>query len=298
MLPWLLCAALAAAVLILCVRLLLLHRAMDELRAQLPELLGEDTNVLLGISSRDKHARALAAALNRELRELRRLRWKYMSGDRELKEAVTNISHDLRTPLTAICGYLELLEREDKSEAAARYLEYIGERAEAMRRLTEELFCYSVIISPESAPELERADLRAVLETSLAGAYPKFIESGITPEVDMPDAPVYCMINEAAASRVFGNILSNAVKYSSGDLTVRLTPEGEAEFSNSAPGLDEVQVGRLFERFFTVEAARGSTGLGLSIARTLMEKMGGTVSARLSGGKLVLHLNFRSAQRV
>lgn len=298
MLPWLLCAVLAAAVLILCVRLLLLHRAMDELRAQLPELLGEDTNVLLGISSRDKHARALAAALNRELRELRRLRWKYMSGDRELKEAVTNISHDLRTPLTAICGYLELLEREDKSEAAARYLEYIGERAEAMRRLTEELFCYSVIISPESAPELERADLRAVLETSLAGAYPKFIESGITPEVDMPDAPVYCMINEAAASRVFGNILSNAVKYSSGDLTVRLTSEGEAEFSNSAPGLDEVQVGRLFERFFTVEAARGSTGLGLSIARTLMEQMGGTVSARLSGGKLVLHLNFRSAQRV
>ena len=120
MLPWLLCAALAAAVLILCVRLLLLHRAMDELRAQLPDLLGEDTNVLLGISSRDKHARALAAALNRELRELRRLRWKYMSGDRELKEAVTNISHDLRTPLTAICGYLELLEREDKSEAAER----------------------------------------------------------------------------------------------------------------------------------------------------------------------------------
>ena len=295
MLPWLLCAALAAAVLILCVRLWLLHRAMDELRAQLPELMGEDTNVLLGISSRDKHARALAAALNRELRELRRLRWKYMSGDRELKEAVTNISHDLRTPLTAICGYLELLEREDKSEAAARYLEYIGERAEAMRRLTEELFCYSVILAPESAPELERGDLRAVLEKSLAGAYPKLMERGIAPEVDMPDAPVYCIMNDAAASRVFGNVLSNAVKYSSGDLAVRLTADGEAEFANTAPGLDDVQVGRLFERFFTVEAARGSTGLGLSIARTLMEQMGGSVSAHLSGGKLVLRLSFRRA---
>ena len=295
MLPWLLCAALAAAVLILCVRLWLLHRAMDELRAQLPELLGEDTNVLLGISSRDKHARALAAALNRELRELRRLRCKYMSGDRELKEAVTNISHDLRTPLTAICGYLELLEREDKSEAAARYLEYIGERAEAMRRLTEELFCYSVILAPESAPELERGDLRAVLEKSLAGAYPTLMERGIAPEVDMPDAPVYCIMNDAAASRVFGNVLSNAVKYSSGDLAVRLTADGEAEFANTAPGLDDVQVGRLFERFFTVEAARGSTGLGLSIARTLMEQMGGSVSAHLSGGKLVLRLSFRRA---
>ena len=218
--------------------------------------------------------------------------------DEELKEAVTNISHDLRTPLTAICGYLELLEREDKSEAAARYLEYIGERAEAMRRLTEELFCYSVILAPESAPELERGDLRAVLEKSLAGAYPKLMERGITPEVDMPDEPVYCMMNEAAASRVFGNVLSNAVKYSSGDLAVRLTADGTAEFANTAPGLDDVQVGRLFERFFTVEAARGSTGLGLSIARTLMEQMGGTVSARLSGGKLVLRLNFRSAQRV
>ena len=277
MLPWLLCAALAAAVLILCVRLWLLHRAMDELRAQLPELLGEDTNVLLGISSRDKHARALAAALNRELRELRRLRWKYMSGDRELRAAVTNISRDLRPPLTA------------------RYREYIGERAEAMRRLTEELFCYSVILAPESAPELERGDLRAVLEKSLAGAYPKLMERGIAPEVDMPDAPVYCMMNEAAASRVFGNVLSNAVKYSSGDLAVRLTADGTAEFANTAPVLVDVQVGRLFERFFTVEAARGSTGLGLSIARTLMEQMGGTVFARLSGGKLVLRLNFRRA---
>mgnify|MGYP000656467146 CR=1 FL=1 len=171
MLPWLLCAALAAAVLILCLRLWLLHRAMDELRAQLPDLMGEDTNVLLGISSRDKHARALAAALNRELRELRRLRWKYMSGDRELKEAVTNISHDLRTPLTAICGYLELLEREDKSEAAEKYLAYIGERAEAMRRLTEELFCYSVVLSPDS----ERRRGPETCARRWSGAWPVFI---------------------------------------------------------------------------------------------------------------------------
>lgn len=292
MLPWLLCAALAAAVLILCLRLWLLHRAMDELRAQLPDLLGEDTNVLLGISSRDKHARALAAALNRELRELRRLRWKYMSGDRELKEAVTNISHDLRTPLTAICGYLELLEREDKSEAAEKYLAYIGERAEAMRRLTEELFCYSVVLSPDSEPETGPGDLRAALERSLAGFYPALTERGITPEVALPDGPVICLLNEDDVSRVFGNVLSNALRYSAGDLSVRLTPEGAVEFENSAPGLDEVQVGRLFDRFFTVEAARGGTGLGLAIARMLMEQMGGYVSAELRGGRLCIRAVF------
>ena len=292
MLPWLLCAALAAAVLILCLRLWLLHRAMDELRAQLPDLMGEDTNVLLGISSRDKHARALAAALNRELRELRRLRWKYMSGDRELKEAVTNISHDLRTPLTAICGYLELLEREDRSEAVEKYLAYIGERAEAMRRLTEELFCYSVVLSPDSEPETGPGDLRAALERSLAGFYPALTERGITPEVALPDGPVICLLNEDAVSRVFGNVLSNALRYSAGDLSVRLTPEGAVEFENSAPGLDEVQVGRLFDRFFTVEAARGGTGLGLAIARVLMEQMGGCVSAELRGGRLCIRAVF------
>lgn len=105
-----------------------------------------------------------------------------MSGDRELKEAVTNISHDLRTPLTAICGYLELLEHEDKSEAAEKYLAYIGERAEAMRRLTEELFCYSVVLSPDSEPETGPGDLRAALERSLAGFYPALTERGITPD--------------------------------------------------------------------------------------------------------------------
>ncbi|MFR5781507.1 MAG: sensor histidine kinase [Oscillospiraceae bacterium] len=291
MLPWLLCAALAAAVLILCLRLWLLHRAMDELRAQLPDLMGEDTNVLLGISSRDKHARALAAALNRELRELRRLRWKYMSGDRELKEAVTNISHDLRTPLTAICGYLELLEREDKSEAA----ESISSTSASGRSDAAAdggLFCYSVILAPESAPEQERGDLRAVLEKSLAGAYPKLMERGIAPEVDMPDAPVYCMMNEAAASRVFGNVLSNAVKYSSGDLAVRLTADGEAEFANTAPGLDDAG-GAALRALLHRGGRPRSTGLGLPFERSWNRWR--YCFVRLSGGKLVLRLSFRRA---
>ena len=108
----------------------------------------------------------------------------------------------------------------------------------------------------------------------------------------LPDGPVICLLNEDAVSRVFGNVLSNALRYSAGDLSVRLTPEGAVEFENSAPGLDEVQVGRLFDRFFTVEAARGGTGLGLAIARVLMEQMGGCVSAELRGGRLCIRAVF------
>ena len=138
MLPWLLCGALAAIVLILCARLRLLQKSLDEIAAQLGERLGSDTNNPIFLSARDPHARKLAGALNVQLKELRRLRQRYENGDRELKEAVTNVSHDLRTPLTAICGYLELLDRGDKTPDQARYLSLISDRAEAMRQLTEE----------------------------------------------------------------------------------------------------------------------------------------------------------------
>lgn len=292
MLPWLLCGALFLLLIAVCFRLWSLRRALGELAGQLSCVLSEDTNVLLGLSTRDRYARKLAAELNRELAGLRRMRWRYLSGDRELKEAVTNISHDLRTPLTAICGYLELLEREDKSEAVRRYLGYIGERAETMRRLTEELFCYSVILSPESAPELMPGDLRAVLESGLAGAAPSFMARGIEPELELPDAPVPCLMDEAAASRVVGNLLSNAVRYSGGDLIIRLSENAVLSFENSAPELDEVSLGKLFDRFYTVEAARGSTGLGLSIARALMEQMHGSVAAELHEGRLCITLRF------
>lgn len=173
MLPWLLCGAIFLLLLIVCLRLWSLRRALGELAGQLSYVLSEDTNVRLSLSTRDRYARKLAAELSRELSELRRLRWKYQSGDRELKEAVTNISHDLRTPLTAVCGYLELLEREDKSEAVERYLACIGERAEAMRRLTEELFCYSVVLSPETARSSCAATCAPLWSPALPGPSPR-----------------------------------------------------------------------------------------------------------------------------
>lgn len=292
MLPWVLCGVLAAAVLVLAVKILLLQKSMDEIREQLGERLSQDTNNLLFLSTRDRHARHLAAELNGQLRLLRKQRRQYQTGDRELKEAVTNISHDLRTPLTAICGYLDLLEQEDKSEAVTRYLAFIENRVQAMKQLTEELFRYSVILSTEDL-EMEEVCLNAALEESLAGFYAALTERGITPTVQMPEERVVRRLNQAALSRVFGNILSNALKYSDGDLDVALLDGGEVIFTNAASRLDEVQVGRLFDRFFSVEAARDSTGLGLAIAKTLVERMGGTIAAGYCAGRLMIRICFK-----
>ena len=144
------------------------------------ERLSTDTNVLISISGRDKHARKLTDDLNRHLRLLCEQRRRFQSGDRELKEAVTNISHDLRTPLTTIFGYLDLPEREDLSPETARYLALIANRVEAMKQLTEELFRYSVVVSAGKVV-LAAVDMVSVLEESIAGFYGPLKERGIEP---------------------------------------------------------------------------------------------------------------------
>ena len=286
----LLCGALALTVLALLCKLLLIYRSLDEIARELSERLEQDSNNLLFLPSRDRRLRRAASALNAQLRRLRAQRWRYQSGDQELKEAVTNISHDLRTPLTAICGYLELLEREP--ESLPRYLPLLTGRAQAMKLLTEELFRYSVILSAEGELRPERVCLNSALEESLAAFYAALCQRGVTPEISLCGEKVFRLLDREALSRVFGNILSNAVKYSGGDLEVRLRESGEVLFANAAPGLDEIQAGRLFDRFFTLEAARNSTGLGLAIAKSLVERMGGTIEARCEGGRLEIRVRF------
>lgn len=292
MLPCLGGALLSGIAVMLCIRLVLIRKDLKKLVLSLEECLAEDTNTLLSTASRDRTVRFLASRLNGQLSLLRQQRRRYQDGDRELKEAITNLSHDLRTPLTAACGYLELLEDEEMSDSAKRYLSYIEKQTEAMRRLTQELFSYSTILSEETQLSLEPVELKGALEESLASFYAAFTQRGLTPEIRMPEGPVWRRADPNALARVLGNLMGNALKYSGGDLTILLEETGRITFSNRAPGLDEVQAGRLFDRFFTVENAKNSTGLGLSIAKELTERMGGAVSARYEDGWLYVVLSF------
>jgi signal transduction histidine kinase len=209
-----------------------------------------------------------------------------------LKEAVTNISHDLRTPLTAICGYLDLLNKEEKSEEVERYLSIIKNRTEALKRLTEELFRYSYISSTSNNIVLENTDINSILEDSISAYYAALKNSGIIPDITIPEQKIRRRLDRSALSRVFGNIINNAIKYSKGDLIILLKETGEIVFTNTSPLLDEVQVGKLFDRFYTVESANKSTGLGLSISKTLVEQMNGTITAIYVDSKLSIHIKF------
>ena len=268
-----------------------LRKSAQEISEAFRDRLTADTNTLIDVSTRDPDMRKLAADINVQLRLLRQQRHKYLTGDRELKEAVTNISHDLRTPLTAICGYLDLLEKEEKSDNTTRYLSLIRNRVDAMKQLTEELFRYSVILSTRELV-LESVCVNGILEESIAAFYGALTSRGIRPEIRITESRIERQLNREALGRVFSNILNNALKYSDGDLAITLRDNGEIIFSNTASRLNEVQVGKLFDRFFTVEAARNSNGLGLAISKTLVEQMGGTIQAKLEEGRLYICIYF------
>ncbi len=292
MLPWILCGILTAVNLLLIVKILFLKKGIAEVCNEFKEHLSADTNTLISVSVGDPQVRKLAAEINTQLRLLRQERRRFQNGDRELKEAVTNISHDLRTPLTAICGYLDLLERENNSETVRRYLSQIEERTQVMKSLTEELFRYSVIrvIRSEEALSPEKLDLCRVLQDNLLSFYGVIQEKAIVPKISLPEQPVWRTLDKGALNRIFSNIINNAVKYSDGDLAVELTPEGTITFSNLAKSLSSVEVGRLFDRFYTVESGRNSTGLGLSIARILTEKCGGEITAEYEAERLSIKI--------
>lgn len=322
------CVILAVIIIILSVRFYLFQRSMQEITDGLEEIIDRklDTNTLLTVSTRERHICRLAGQLNKQLRLLRKEHLRYENGDRELKEAITNISHDLRTPLTSINGYLDLLQKEltqqhprealqtlnsghtpngdrENASKALRYLEIIRNRTEAMKQLTEELFRYSIVLSDREENPVSLS-LNRVLEESLIAFCGDLEQREITPDISMPEQPVLRTLDEASLTRVFSNIISNAVKYSDGDLHVKLTAEGTVTFSNRASGLTPVTTAKLFDRFFTVETVNmpenfksesmqeHSTGLGLSIARLLTERMGGSIGAEYKDGELHITVRF------
>ncbi len=270
----------------------MLKSDLYNLTKQIEKKLNCDTNVSLYVSGRDKQLCTMTAKLNKQLDLLRKQQLQYQHGNIELKKAVTNISHDLRTPLTAIYSYIYLMRKSDDISEIKKYLDIIEGRAETMKQLTEELFRYSVIVSGDNETVTEDVFVNQVLAESISSFYPVLIEKGITPQIHLTDARIVRNVNCSELARVFSNLLNNAVKYSDGDLEITLSDTGEITFTNTAKDLSTVEVEQLFDRFYTVEVARNSTGLGLSIARTLVERMGGTIAADYSDSRLTIRIDF------
>ena len=292
------CILLAIALVLAVIKIVLLRRGFDELTDNIEDQVSGKTQIPVTLSTSDPHARKAAETINRELKNLDRERNAYLDGNRKVAEAVTGISHDIRTPLTAINSYLDLMADEKDEALKAQYLERIKSRTLSLSDLADELFKYSTSTDPERYPvqtesiASEPIDICRVLEECMLSFYAGFKKRGIEPDIEIPDEPVFVLCDKKSANRIFENIIGNAIKYANNDLKVKLDPKGQVIFSNPAPDLTPVSAAKLFDRYFTVNEGHASTGLGFSIAKELITRNNGTIEADLKDGILMITVSF------
>ena len=288
------CIVLAVTVIVLLVKVVLLERAFKEIGDQVKDHMDGTNSSIFQLSTSNKEARKLANDLNGALQELHAERVFLKDGDKRMKENVTAISHDLRTPLTAINSYVDLLENETDDAKRKEYLERIKDRTSELKDMTGELFKYSVSSDTQYDSQLsnEDLDLKSIIENSLISFYKEFTSKGIDPQTEFPSGKVIINSNRKILMRIFDNVFSNVAKYAT-SLSVKLSDDGVVTVSNDAPDLTPVQVSKLFDKYYTVTDGTNSTGLGLSIAKDLVGRVGGSISAGLSDGMLTITIRFR-----
>lgn len=275
---------------LLIVKVFLIKKTIREIEKFFTYILESDTNNIVTISSLDKDIKNLSINLNKNLMELRKQKLQYKNGNQELKKIITNISHDLRTPLTVINGYIDLLQKENKNVEQERYIKIIKEKIYELQELTEQLFGFSKTVDVDLEVKKEECCLNDILEESLANYYNQFKEKNIIPKISISNKKINKMVNKIAIIRIFENILSNVLKYSNGNFEVILNDDGIITFSNKANSLDAITVQKIFDRYFTVENAKESTGIGLAIAKQLIEQNRGKITAEYVNGYLIIKL--------
>ena len=266
----------------LLLKLFLIKKSIIEIEKNFTKILESDTNNIISISSSDKDIKNLTINLNDNLIELRKQKLKYKNGNQELKKIVTNISHDLRTPLTALKGYIDLINKEKLSISQKKYLKIIQKKSDELNELTGQLFEFSKIIDTlEKNINLSKDEccINEILEETLLSFYNIFKEKNIFPTINISNKKLYKKVNKISIVRIFENILSNVSKYSNGDFEVEMDDNGIITFSNKANSLDATSVQKIFDRYFSVENAKESTGIGLSIAKQLVEMNDGEIYA-------------------
>lgn len=264
-------------------RFLILKKDLKKIYDQLDFINKKDTNITVVSFSRCKELLKLLEVINQHLLILKSQEAKFIHEEKELKNVIQNISHDLRTPITSILGYCQLMQKKGSlGEVEKNYVSIIDERLNTLKQLIENLFSYSLVYDHEVALDMKKENINLILEDSIAFFYEDFVSNNIQPKIYIPSKKIEKNVDKLILKRIFMNLLSNIVKYGHGECIITLTEE-KIMFQNQTDIIDQIDIGKIFDRFFTIKRARndGSMGIGLTITKTLIEKMGGSVEASL-----------------
>ncbi|OAA94228.1 MULTISPECIES: sensor histidine kinase [Clostridium] len=258
-----------------------------------------DTNQKVTLSFQNRSFQNLALEINKNIDKKQQTEVKYKHMDMELRQAIANISHDLRTPLTSIIGYIQLIKSDDLSkDEKNEYMDIILNRAKSLKMLISGFFDLSRLEANEYAFELESISLSNILCELIASFYNDFTNKEIEPLIEIDENAPEIIGDENAVRRVFSNLIQNALKHGDKFISVSLKKDGNyivTTFANNANNLNSDDIDHLFERFFTGDRTRTgkNTGLGLAITKALVEQMGHSITANFKDNKLSIIIKWK-----
>lgn len=292
---------LVVIVILIFARLLSLKHQLKQMTVQLGDYNQRKTDKKINIALIDDELEDLAVETNRLIDTILYLKASKRRTENELKQAVANMSHDLRTPLTSILGYIQMAESDDVTDDEKReYLAIAKKRAKRLETLLNDFFELSVIESMDYQLKSERINLKGLTVDILMSFFDRFKDKNIEPIINISDDDIFITSDQSAVTRVIENLIINAVTHSTGNITISLEKkESKASFTirNDANNLTENDVDRLFDRFYMADQTRSGkgTGLGISIVKSLMLKMNGEIAAGFKDEQLIIHCSWQTS---
>lgn len=283
-------------------RLFALKKEVKKIIRQLHNYNNRKTNKRMDIALFDKDIESLGLEINKLIDLYVDENRKRVRFENEQKQVIANMSHDLRTPLTSILGYIQMAEEDDVTvDERKELLSIANKRAKRLETLLKDFFELSIIESTDHHLKSERINLRKITIDVLVSFYDRFHERNMEPTIHMPENDVFIVADESALNRVIENLLSNAIIHSDGNIIISLEEQDlkvKMIVKNNAHSLTEQDADQIFDRFYKVDQSRSgkSTGLGLSIVKSFMEKMNGTITGQLSDGELSIVCEWKAVE--
>lgn len=296
---WIIIIVLSISLVIFIALYLLFYREVRSISNQLYEINKSQKNTKILLSFSNRVIEKLASNINKALEEKQKSEIEYKRMDKELRQAIANMSHDLRTPLTSIMGYMQLIEDERTPEDDKKqYLDIVKKRGTSLQDLIESFYDMSRLEAREYKFDIKSIDLQSIMCDTIASFYNDFINKKIEPIIDIAENVPMIKADENAVKRIISNLIQNMLRYGNKYVHIYLKQEKDciiSVFENDAPNLTSEDMLYIFERFFTADRTRSgkSTGLGLAITKELVEQMGHSISAELQDGRVSLIIEWR-----
>ena len=288
---------LSVLILILIGILISYKRQVKDICRQLRFLQECDSNMLITTEMKKGHIGELAELLNTLLKERKKERADYQKKDQMIADIYTKLSHDIRTPLTSLDGYFQLLEETQEENDRKRYIQIIQERIESLKEMLEELFTYTKLQNGTYELKLEPQNVGQILKETVFSYYDDWAEQEISPQFEITEEPVWIRGNKQALRRTIQNIIKNGLDHGNKEIRIQLSrneKQMELVFQNKIEPGEQIDISRVFERFYKADKARSksSTGLGLSIAKGFVEKMHGEIAAEIKEDWFCIKISF------